>query len=234
LPQGLSDSNRKKELESALAQAQQGDFSGLDTIVDALTSENGEVRIKAAYYCQRIGFSAAIEPLSRMALDDPVSDNRNQAIFALVGIGRAGVVPVLISALDDEDVERREDARVALYNVLGKDVLSLLGDEEGGVDRDLAETLRLATWWETHAARFEPERVYSVGELASPGTFIGQLKAAQTSLPDAILDALCDWTGEDFGNAPLKTVITKWERWWSKNSGSYEPGRRHFFGHVVP
>src|SRR5262245_25895757 len=132
MTQGLNDPNLEKRLDVALALAETGDFAGLDTIVDALASDNAEVQIKAAYYCERIGFSAAIEPLSRMAVGDQVSDNRNQAIYALAAIGRPAVVPVLIAALDDADTERRQDARTALYRVVGKGVLPFLADEDGG------------------------------------------------------------------------------------------------------
>lgn len=234
MPQGLSDPNPKTRLDAALALAQAGDFVGLDTIVDALASDDAEVRIKAAYCCERIGFSAAIEPLSHMVTDDPVSDNRNQAIFALVGIGRPVVVPALIAALDDDDDERREDARVALYRVIGKDVLRLLADEDGGGAREPTESDWVAAWWQTQSARFDPALVYAMGELASPGVFIHQLKATRTALPDAILNALHDWTGNNFGQSPLPKVIAKWEKWWAKNSANYEAGRRYFYGHRVP
>ncbi len=234
MPQGLSDPNPKTRLDGALALAEVGDFAGLDTIIDALASDDAEVRIKAAYCCKRIGFSAAIEPLSHMVADDPVSDNRNQAIFALAGIGRPAVVSALITALADDDAERREDARVALYRVIGKDVLRLLADEDGGSARDPTESRRVAAWWQAQSVRFDLALVYAMGDLASPGVFIRQLRATRTALPDAILNALRDWTGNDFGQSPLPKVIAKWEKWWAKNGTNYEAGRRYFYGHRVP
>lgn len=234
MSQELSNPNPQTRLEVALELAKAGNFVGIDTIIDALASGNEEVRSKAAYYCARIGFSTAIEPLSYMVAHDSMSDNRNQAIFALVGIGRPAVVPALIAALDDEEDDRREDARVALYRVVGKDILQLLADDDGGDARDPAESGQVAAWWQTQSARFDPALVYAMGELASPGLFIRQLKTTRTSLPDAILNALHDWTGNDLGQSPLPEVIAKWEKWWTKNDVNYEEGRRYFYGHPVP
>ena len=234
MPRGPNGPNAKRKLEDALALARTGDFSGLDVLVAALASDDAEVRIKAAYYCERIGFPAAIGPLSRMAAEDSESHNRNQAIYALVGVGRPAVVPALVAALNDPDGERREDARTALYRLLGRDVLPLLSDEEWGDGRDPDEAERVAEWWRKAEANFDPGLVYYMGEPASPGLFIEQLKQTQTSLPDALLNPLSDWTGEDFGQQPLPKVISRWEKWWGANREKYVPGRRYFYGHPVP
>jgi hypothetical protein len=230
----LNDPNPKARLDAALALAEAGDFSGLQTIVAALASDNHEVRLKAAYLCEQIGFSTAIEPLSRMALNDRQSENRKQAIFALAAIGRPAVVAPLISALDDTRVERRQDARLAQYMVLGRDVLRQLSDEDGGVERDPEEVARISEWWERESGRCDPALVYAMGEPASPGVFIRQLRAADSELPDLYLGALHDWTGEDFGEAPLQRVDARWAKWWAANEARYEPGRRYFHGHRVP
>jgi HEAT repeats len=231
---GLNDPDPKKRLQAALMLAQAGDFSGIDTIVSALANEDGEVRIKAAFYCQRIGCAAAIAPLTRMATSDSLSDNRNQAIYALVGIGRPAGVPAIIAALDDAEPERRDDARTALYRLFGKPVLPVLTDEvdEGG--RDEEERAGVAAWWQAQSARFDPELVYFMGKPASPGVFIHELKTTKTLLPDAILGALGDWTGQDFGQAPRSKVTAKWEKWWAADRSHYEAGRRYYYGHRVP
>ena len=231
----MSDPNLRLQLEAALNAAKTGDFSGLDAIVAAVAHEDGEVRIKAAYCCERIGFAAATDPLSRMAAGDPVSDNRNQAIYALASIGRPAVVPPLIACLSDDDPARRDDARTALYRVLGEDALRQLADEDDEGARDDGETARVTAWWDAQSARFDPARVYAFGQLAGPAVFIALLEAAAAALPDAYLDALSDWTGQDFGQTPpLSKVITKWSKWWAANSASFEPGRRYFYSHPVP
>jgi HEAT repeat protein len=166
-----------------------------------------------------------------MARRDPVSDNRNQAIYGLATIGRPAVVPALIDTLADEDADRRDDGRTALYRVLGAEMLPLVADED---EPDEGERDRVAAWWSANAARFDPSRVFAFGELASPGVLVNQLKANNTWPPDAYLNALHDSTGQDFGESPRSKVVRAWEQWWAANRGSYEAGRRYFFGRPVP
>ncbi len=222
----------RNRLNAALAQAEQGDFSELAFIVDALTHADASVRLRAAYVCQRIGSASAVAPLSKMATSDPASENRNQAICALATIGALDAVPALIAALDDEDGERREDARAALYQLLGDAVLRLTADEVDGPDP--AERERVADWWQQHEAGFDPALVYAFGEPASPAVFIRRIKSARSMLPDAYLDALRDWTGQDFGQKPLTKTIAKWDAWWEAHAGDYARGRRYFYGRAVP
>lgn len=234
MPHGLEDLNPKQRLDAALTRAQAGDFTMLDIIADGLMSDDAEVRIRAAYCCERIGFASALDRLSQMATGDPVSDNRNQAIWGLVAIGRPGVIPALIVELGDVDDARREDARAALYRMLGREVVPLLADEEGGGEQDWSESRRVSMWWQTRSAGFDAELVYAYGMLASPAVFIQQLTVTISTLPDAILGALHDWTGEDFGQSPLPKVIAAWESWWMRNATKYEAGRRYFYSHRVP
>jgi hypothetical protein len=218
----------------AIARAQTGDFSGWVAVQEALASPIVELRTEAAGVCERIGFSAAVEPLSRMATSDPDTDARNQAIYALVAVGRTAAVPPLIAVLDDPDYERRQDSRTALYRVLGRDVFSVLADEDGGPDPDSEESGRVTKWWQSRKNRYQADRVYAFGELASPAVFIEEIKKVPVPLPDAHLNALRDWTGQDFGQTPLRKVIHKWEKWWAEHRDRYEPGRRYFYGHSVP
>src|SRR4051812_48791985 len=119
------DSDPNSALQAAVANAQRGDFTGINSIVRALTQDDREIRLEAAYCCKRIGSSAALEPLFRMARADHASENRAQAIYALGGIGRPATVPALIQALNDPDDECRQAARTVLYRMLGPDVLPL-------------------------------------------------------------------------------------------------------------
>jgi hypothetical protein len=229
-----TEGDGKQALDDAIARAQTGDFSGWDTIREALESPDTEVRTAAAGACERIGFSAAVELLSRMATSDRDTDARNQAIYALVAVGKPAVVPVLIAVLEDEEHERRQDSRTALYRVLGKDVFSVLADEDGGPDPDPEESGRVTRWWQSRKDRYQADRVYAFGELASPAVFIEEVKKVPVPLPDAHLNALRDWTGQDFGQTPIRKVIQKWEKWWAEHRDRYEPGRRYFYGHSVP
>jgi hypothetical protein len=231
MPEGLKDSNPRRRLAAAMALAEAGDFGGLGVIVECLGHDDDGVRVKAARCCERIGFAAAIEALAAMAAADPVSPNRNQAIYALAAIGRPAAAPPLVEALADPDPERRDDARTALYRVVGEIVAPLLSDE---IDEDPQERSRVTEWWQGYAPRLDADRVYALGELASPGVFIDQLKASKGRHPSAWLDALANWTGQDFGEGPLSKVTAQWLKWWKANADRYEPGRRYFFGHRVP
>jgi hypothetical protein len=226
--------NQQQPVLDAEARAKAGDFSGVPAIVQAIDHANQDVRLRAAYVAGRIGLAQAIEPLATMARRDPVSPNRNQAIYSLSAIGRPAVVPALIDALNDEDVERRMDARIALYQMLGPDVFAPMVEEDEGEGPDPEEIDRVTDWWAERASTFDPARAYAFGVPASPGVFIEQVAAADSSLPDAYLNALTDWTGQDFGQEPLAQVQVKWRQWWAAEARKYEPGRRYFFGHPVP
>jgi hypothetical protein len=230
----LTDANRKRRIEAALGLARSGHFQGLDVIVQCLSDADEEVRLDAADASMHIGFTAALDPLSAMIRADPMSDNRSQAIYALVGLGRPAVVPVLVGALGDDDIKRRQDARAALYRVLGREVVPLLGDEDGGENRDPDEIPRTLAWWETQAQNFRAEWSYVQGKPGSPGALIEALKASPSEWPDAILNALEDWTGRNLGERPLSEIVADWERWWTDHRDEYELGRRYFYGYRVP
>jgi hypothetical protein len=229
-------SAEKQRLDDASRLAESGDFSGLPVLIEGLRSENDDVRIRAAWLSGRVGSPQAMEALADMARHDPISAIRNQAIFALVGIGRPVVVPVLAEALGDPDRDRRNDARTALYRLLGRMVTTLLADEDEQDHADPEEPVRVMDWWREQSGRFDPERVYFMAEPASPGVFIGQLEARRHDVaPDAILNALSDWTGQNFGRRlPLSGTIRKWQSWWSANREHYEAGRRYFHSYPVP
>ena len=231
---GLEDTNPKRRIDAALELARTGDFQGLDVIVQCLGDADEEVRLSAADACMHIGSMAAFDALSAMVKGDPMSDNRNQAIYALNGIGRPAVIPVLIGALGDPDVARRADARTALYRVLGRAIVPLLGDVDGGEDLDPYEIPRISAWWQTQAPNFRGEWTYVLGRPGSPGALIEVLKESPSEWPDAILYALEDWTGRNLGERPLSEIVADWERWWRDHQTEYELGRRYFHGHPVP
>ncbi len=140
-------SAEKQRLDYVFRLAESGDFSGLPVLIEGLRSENDDVRIRAAWLSGRIGSHQATEAVADMARNDPVSANRNQAIFALVGIGRPAVVPVLAEALGDPDRDRRNDARTALYRLLGRGVIRLLADEDEQDHADPQEPVRVMDLW---------------------------------------------------------------------------------------
>ena len=94
-----------QSVPDAEARARKGDFSGLPVILDALRHDDEDERIHAAHLAGRIGAAAALEPLANMALRDKEPENRGEAILALAGIARPAVVPALIAALGDVEVD---------------------------------------------------------------------------------------------------------------------------------
>lgn len=227
-----SSTETRAAMAAALAAATGGDFTRLDAIVGALGHPDDEIRLEAARLCERIGCSAAIGPLSRMAVTDQASDNRNQAICALLAIGRPAGVPALIAALGAADAARRDDARWALYRLLGKAVVPLLADEAD--DLDAKERERVEAFWRGNQTRFDAGRCYAFGLPASPERWIDELRADRSGVADAAWAALSDWTGEDFGHKPRAKVLARWQAWWDANRDRYEPGRRCFQGRPVP
>jgi hypothetical protein len=232
MSKAASTAEVRAALQTALAAAMAGELRHLGSIVAALDHADDEVRLSAARLCERIGPSAAIAPLSRMAVSDRVSDNRNQAICALLGIGRPAGVPALIDALGDPEGARRDDARWALVRLLGKDLAHLLADEIDPPDPQ--ERVRVTAWWREHAAGFDPTLCHAFGAPASPLLFIDELRASRSAAPDAALAMLTEWTGEDFGHGPRARVLAKWQRWWQSHAAAYPPGRRMFRGVPVP
>lgn len=219
-------------LATALAAAHGGEFRHLDAIVAALTHADVDVRLQAARLCERIGPSAAVAPLSRMATADPSSDVRNQALCALVGVGRIGGVPALIEALGDREAARRDDARWALVRVLGKGVAPWLADEIDPPDPQ--ERTRVLAHWHAIAAGFDANTCYALGAPASPLSFIEELRTTPSGPVDAALGMLTEWTGEDFGHGPRARVLAKWRTWWDSHAAGYTAGRRYFRGAAVP
>lgn len=227
-------------LEAALTLAKHGDMSGRDVLLDGFQDNQEGARGLAGYYAGRIGALWAIQPLAAMLANDPHSNNRNVAIYALQDIGRAEVIPHLIKALGDEDAERREDARTALFRLLGDQVLpvlanpdDLINDVTGEVERDAEEVQRVSHWWQSVAGKFQPGTAYRYGFPESPGILIAQMKAQKALPVDELLTRLEDWTGENFGSEPIAEVITRWESWWRENADKYEPGRKYFHGRRV-
>ena len=229
-------SAEKRGLDDAFELAGSGDFSGLPVLIAGLGSANEDVRLRAAWLNGRVGSPQAMAGVADLARHDPVSAIRNQAMFALVGIGRPAVVPVLAAALGDPDPGRRDDARTALYRLLGHSVIRLLADEDEQDQADPREPARVMAWWGARSGQFDPELVYFRAEPASPGVFIGQVEARRhDAVPDAILNALSDWTGQDFGRRlPLSETVGKWQSWWTANREHYAAGRRYFHGYLVP
>lgn len=224
----MSANDPYEQLEASYELAKRGSLEGRDLFIQSLQNPDPEVRLEAAGLLGQIGPSWAIAPVGEL-LNDPKSYLRNEAIFALMNIGRAGVVPWLIKALADQDDERREDARVALATLLGDEIPISSGTDETGEQ----ETGRVAMWWDSAKARFQSDLCYYNGRVSSLSEWIASLKNASPVHFDWVTQRLHWYTGVDFGTDPAETVAAKWALWWRDHSATYEVGCRYFYGHSV-
>jgi hypothetical protein len=176
----------------------------------------------------QIGAIWALTPLGTL-LEDNESYIRNEAIFALLGIGRPAVVSWLIKALRDEDEERREDARVALFQLLGNSVPT--SEDFGKEDEDEAE--RVMQWWQKESTHFDPALCYYRGKPISLGDWITSLRTGSRAYLEWAAPRLHWWTGVDFGSTLSPEFAERWEQWWQQNNTLSQTGCRYFYGHVV-
>lgn len=228
LREALTEQDVGNRLEAAFALAQHGIFEGKDVFLNALSDRQEWARLKAAEMLHQIGPSWAISQLGNL-LNDEESYIRNQAIWALVGVGRPAVVPFLIQALQDPDEERREDGRAALVLLLGKEVPVVSG-LEGETEEEFT---RVYHWWRDRQAYYDEARCYYRGNPISLGQWIRMLDTSPQPTREWITDSLKWWTGLELGSASDPKLALVWEEWWSENSHLYEVGRRYFYGHVV-
>jgi hypothetical protein len=218
-----------QQLEAAETIAQQGIFEGRTAILNALGNEDPEVRIRSVILAGHIGARWAIAPTAQL-LRDEESSVRGEAIQALLNISRAAVVPWLIEALGDEEEERREDASVSLFQLIGDDVpiQAGIGDE----DRDV-ESTRVREWWQSASAGYSPDLCYYRGRLLSLDEWIARLKSPSVAHQRWVLYRLLWWTGQDFGSDPSAKLARQWAAWWKTNSQRFQTGYRYFYGHLV-
>jgi HEAT repeats len=224
----LSDSDPKTQLEAAYILAQRGLMDGRTVFLQALQHEQPGVRLQAAVMLGNIGASWAITPLGEL-LADGESYVRNEVINALADIARAGVVPWLIKALQDDDEERREDARVCLVRVLG-DAVPIMSDIEV---EDKDEAARVAVWWKKESGYFFDSLCYYRGELISLGNWIGNLKNTFPEHIELLVHRLHIWTGLELGAPSSPDLYARWESWWKENSENFKTGHRYFYGHLI-
>jgi hypothetical protein len=94
------------------------------SLIDALKDTDAEVRQHAAMALAAVG-PEAIKPLSD-ALKDPVKEKRAAAAYALGQMGALSrdAMPVLLTALKDEESAVRRSASQAISRILSADTLS--------------------------------------------------------------------------------------------------------------
>ena len=98
-----------------------------EAFVEALTSDQMEMRMAGANVLGRIGNRAATPPLLKQ-LDDPYPLVRTRVVRALGRIEDPRATSTLVNALDDESTEVRREAADALGRIGGGEALSALLD----------------------------------------------------------------------------------------------------------
>ena len=221
----LKDRDPHARFDAALQLAQQGSAVGHGALRAGLKHEDPMVRSRAAYLIGQIGGAWTIKPLAEQ-LNDPIEIVRNEVIFALMNTYHPAAVPHLLKALEDEDSDRVEDARVALVTLLGPKMGALLAE----IEEDVEEEAELArAWWAVNASRFDPNTRYDRGKPVSVGRWVDELESAPPELLAIISDRLTTWTGEDWQSGP--GIDQTWRVWWQTNAERFPPGRRYYWGH---
>jgi FOG: HEAT repeat len=97
------------------------DIAGEDAVDDIiqvlLNDPNALVRHEAAYSLGQLGYAKAVDALIHAMLNDPNPFVRHESAIALGVIGSERAREALTKALNDESVEVRESALIALANL---------------------------------------------------------------------------------------------------------------------
>jgi hypothetical protein len=135
--------------------------------------------------------------------------------------------------LQDIDPARRDDARTALYRVVGTEVVALViyEDDEGCVGSDEVNAIR--EWWDGARRRFDEREAYFLGDPTNPRRVVEEIEHQGPALPDAYVQMLENWTGEEFGRDSIADVLAR-IRAFLANHEEFEPGQRYFYSHRVP
>lgn len=225
----LRDSDPFTRLQAAANLAQLGIWDGRETLIAGLEDDDPMVRSEAAGHLAKIGPSWAIGPLARR-LGDPQSTVRNDSILALGETNHVGAVPHLIAALEDEDLERREDARVSLVGLLGDGIRLVMAEMEEHIEDEAGKAL---AWWKENERRFPPAIRYVAGTPLDVGHLVSEIAVDSPQVIDIDLDRLTTWTGEDFGTSETPGVVQTWRQWWAKNAPRFPKGKRYYWGREV-
>ena len=233
----LKADDAKARIEAVLELAKLGNFNHFDVLVTELSNSNWSIRAEAVRTAGRIGAPSFIQPLNSIMGEDVLA-NRNTAIYAMQKIGTTSVIPLLVERLMEQNSELREDVFTALYRIAGKSILPVQDlEDERQMDRQLGPSeaiyKKAIAWWDKSRFRFDSSKVYILGEPASPGVLIEAIRTAPSSLPDAYIRLLEDYTGVHFEVKPMKTFLRDWDAWWKQHQQEYIPGVKYFYGHRV-
>lgn len=230
---------RRRQVNEALAaiaeaegMASRGDFGGVGVFVRSLGSKYWEVEEAAVYAL------TDIPSKSRQATEElvKVAPFRVEAIGALAAIGTPAVVPQLIALLENEDFQVRENARRALFRVLGDKVANLVDFDEMRGDPG-AELAAMRDWWRAHESEFEPDIVYESGEPADLGRLVSVMEQftqrQALAAAEALASRLAISVGHRFDGAAREELAALWRDWWQRNAFRFEAGKRYYHGHPV-
>ncbi|MCP4179241.1 MAG: hypothetical protein GY756_15890, partial [bacterium] len=213
--------SKKASLNKIYIEIQKGNFSKHKDIIPFLKDEFQEIRLYAIDLLSDIGFKSAIEPLTDL-LNDLNSNIRKKVYIALTEIALArDVVPYILNGLKDEN-------RYVVGVVT--DFITNVIDEDTKPDSDDYD--EWLNWWQDQSLKYKPATYYYKGKPVSIKYFINKMKV--DSVTAYYLEILLTWTGQNFGDEKTPDILLKWEHWWEENKDRFEPGKRYFYGHLVP
>ena len=134
--------------------AEKGDAAFIPAIVDLLGKSPEPTR---GDILRALGFfhdARAYQPLFDNLHSAHVTDRMN-AILGLKTLGSKEVIPALLAALDDQEVQVRQVANFALEGLTGHKPPNPADSSREGVER-IANDWH--AWWREHAASFSPPR----------------------------------------------------------------------------
>jgi hypothetical protein len=213
------------DVDAIRARLARGDTTARDALIAAARAEP----LESAALLGDVGAEWTIEPLAALARH-PDTSIRNEAIIGLGRTNRVQAVPALLAALEDPDPERRDDARVSLVGLLGRDIVEHLAgdgaDEAGEVDKARA-------WWSANEGRFPEDVAIYWGKPLSIETAVRELEASRPEVIRARLRMILNWVGAELTSSSPEARVKAMRRWWDANRDRFVEGRRYFQGHLL-
>jgi len=214
-----------RPLASVRARLSHGDSTARAALIAAVDEDP----LEAAALLGDVGAAWTIEPLAELARH-PDPSIRNEAIIGLARTNSALAIPPLLCALEDPELERRDDARVALVSLIGSEIVDHLADEG---DDDPGERARAETWWRGNKHRFADDVAIHRGSPLSIEAAVEELEVSRPEVIGARLDTIQNWVGSDVEGDTPAAKVKAMRVWWDQNRERFVDGRRYFQGHPV-
>ncbi|MCP4180767.1 MAG: hypothetical protein GY756_23655, partial [bacterium] len=212
-------------IDQIYAKLKKGEFDEYKKMLIYLNDKYEGIWEYAFELLKEVGLSQSID-LFISFLEDNNSLKRANALYGLRNIAIVNkVVPHILIGLKDNDRVVKLAAEDVLIHLLKP------------VDTPSFKYEDWLQWWNANSDQFEQDIPYYEGKIFS-------IKELQKDLIEDMKEhgvVVCryheifeSWTGQNFGDEKTPDIISKWEQWWQENKDRFEPGKRYFYGHLVP